>query len=234
VQEEIKQYFQGLVSMMYPRECAACGSVLYFNECVLCLKCYIDLPRTGFHEHDDNEVSRLFWGRIRVRNATSFIIFNKDSRYRRIVHELKYNNQQQVGLEMGRLFGLELQGTPFAEANLIHPVPLHRIKLYQRGYNQSELIARGIAQVLKIPVVTNLIIRTAVTKTQTRKSRFERWENVKDTFYIRVPEALHDKHVLLVDDVITTGATIEACAKALLEVNGLTISVASLAYAKLQ
>lgn len=234
MQVDIKQYFQGLISILYPYECAACGKVLYFNEHVLCMKCYIDLPRTGFHAYADNEVSRLFWGRIPVRNATSFIVFNKDSRYRRIIHELKYNNQQRAGLEMGRLFGLELQGTPFADADLIHPVPLHRFKLRQRGYNQSDLIARGMAEVLEIPVINDLILRTKATGTQTRKSRYERWENVRDTFQIRLPEALQHKHVLLVDDVITTGATIEACAKALMQINGLSLSIASLAYAKIQ
>jgi ComF family protein len=232
--DDIKQYLQGLVSIIYPHLCAACGNVLFFNEQVLCLKCYADLPRTGFHGNSENEVARLFWGRIPVRNATSFIIFNKESRYRRILHELKYKGQHQVGTEMGRLFGLELKGTPFADVDIIHPVPLHPSKLRKRGYNQSELIAKAIAEVLHVTVVSDLIIRSVETKTQTRKSRYERWENVRDTFHVQFPESLRDKHVLLVDDVITTGATIEACAGALLAISGVTVSIASLAYAKLQ
>ncbi len=232
--DNVKQYVQGLVSIFYPHLCAACGNVLFLNEKVLCLKCFAALPRTGFYANSDNEVARLFWGRVPVRNAASFIIFNKESHYRRILHTLKYKGQQQVGTEMGRLFGLELKGTPFAEADIIHPVPLHPAKLSKRGYNQSELIARGIAKILKVPVVTDLILRIAETSTQTRKSRYERWENVRDTFRIRFPEALQGKHVLLVDDVITTGATIEACAEALLGVSGVTVSIATLAYTKLQ
>ncbi|MBN1790130.1 MAG: ComF family protein [Bacteroidales bacterium] len=230
----LKQYLQGLVSIFYPHVCAACGSVLYFNEKVLCLKCFTELPRTGFHAHVDNEVARLFWGRIPVRNATSFILFNKESRYRKILHELKYKGQEFVGTEMGRLFGLELRGTSFGTADIIHPVPLHPYKLRKRGYNQSELIAGGMAEILQIPLVKDLIIRVEDTRSQTRKSRYERWENVRNTFRIPFPEALHNQHVLLVDDVITTGATIEACAEALLSVPGITVSIASLAYTRLQ
>lgn len=230
----LKQYIHGLISIFYPHVCAACGSVLYFNEKVLCLKCFADLPRTGFHAHADNEVARLFWGRIPVRNATSFIIFNKESRYRKILHELKYKGQEFVGAEMGRLFGLELRGTPFATADIIHPVPLHPYKLRKRGYNQSALIAGGMAEILQIPLATDLVIRVADTRSQTRKSRYERWENVRNTFRTPFPETLQSQHVLLVDDVITTGATIEACAEALLSVPGVTVSIASLAYTRLQ
>jgi ComF family protein len=160
--------------------------------------------------------------------------FTRDSRYRQILHELKYRGQQHVGIEMGKLFGLELKGSPFAEADLIHPVPLHAAKFRQRGYNQSELIARGMSEVMHIPVETNLIVRISATHTQTRKTRYERWENVRDTFRIPDPVPLLNKHVLLIDDVITTGATIEACAEALLGIQGVIISVGSLACVKLQ
>jgi ComF family protein len=234
LQRVFKHYINGLLSIVYPHFCAACGNVLFYNEEVLCLKCYAELPRTGFHNDPENEVARLFWGRIPVRNATSFIYLNKDSRYRQILHELKYRDQQHVGIEMGRLFGLELRETPFVNVDLIHPVPLHFHKFRERGYNQSELIARGMSKVLNLPVACNLIIRSAKTATQTKKTRYERWMNVKDTFQIKNPDSLYDKHILLVDDVITTGATIEACATALLSVSGTTLSIASLACAKLQ
>jgi ComF family protein len=135
---------------------------------------------------------------------------------------------------MGRLFGIELLGTPFAGVDFIHPVPLHPGKFRKRGYNQSELIANGIAGVLNLPVLNDRVIRVTETPTQTRKSRYERWENVRNTFQVRFPEAIRNKHVLLVDDVITTGSTLEACVEALLTVNGVTVSIASLAYAKLQ
>ncbi len=228
------QYLQGFTQIFYPRLCAACGNALYFNEHVLCLACYADLPRTGFHLDPDNEVARLFWGRIPVRNATCFMLFNKESHYRTILYELKYRKQRQIGTEMGRLFGLELRESPFAEADLIVPVPIHPSRLRKRGYNQSELIAMGMAGVLQLPVISDLIARTEKTKTQTKKSRYERWENVRDTFRIEFPENIRDKHVLLVDDVITTGATIEACASSLLAIQGVSVSVAALAFTKLQ
>jgi ComF family protein len=229
-----KEYIQSLINIVYPNCCAACGNVLYFNEDILCLDCFADLPRTQFHEIPDNEVARIFWGRIPVTHATSFMYFTKDSRYRQILHELKYNGNQQIGLEMGKFFGLELRETPFAEIDLIHPVPLHRTKMRQRGYNQSELIAIGISEAMNKPVETKLITRAKRTATQTKKSRYERWENVKDTFHIPEPDLIRDKHVLLIDDVITTGATIEACAEKLLSVQGTRVSIASLACVQLQ
>jgi ComF family protein len=135
---------------------------------------------------------------------------------------------------MGRLFGLELKETLFSQVDLIHPIPLHYLKHRKRGYNQSEMIAQGIAQVLSIPVRTDLVVRKTETMTQTKKTRYERWLNVKDTFQVQDFESLCNRHVLLVDDVITTGATIEACANSLLAVSGITLSVVSLACAKLQ
>jgi ComF family protein len=230
----IRSYLNGLSSIIYPQFCAACGNTLYRNEKVLCLKCYAELPRTVYHDDPENEVSQLFWGRVPICNATSFIYFNKGSRYQHILHELKYNGQQQIGYEMGKLLGLELKNTPFAKSDLIHPIPLHYSRQRKRGYNQSELFARGIAQMLNIPVETNLITRIVNTGTQTSKSRFERWENVQGIFRIEKPAAFVNKHIMLVDDVITTGSTIEACANALLAIKGVTICIASLAFAKLQ
>jgi ComF family protein len=229
-----EQFVNGLLSIIYPRFCAVCGNTLLNNEKVLCLSCYAALPRTRFHNDPENEVARLFWGRVPFANATSFIFFNKDSAYRQILHELKYRDQRQVGTEMGRLFGLELKETLFSQVDLIHPIPLHYLKHRKRGYNQSEMIAQGIAQVLSIPVRTDLVVRKTETMTQTKKTRYERWLNVKDTFQVQDFESLCNRHVLLVDDVITTGATIEACANSLLAVSGITLSVVSLACAKLQ
>jgi ComF family protein len=231
---DTKEYIRSLLNIVYPHCCAACGNVLYHNEDILCLDCYDDLPRTQFHLNADNEVARIFWGRIPVINATSFMYFTRESRYRQILHELKYHGNRQIGIEMGKLFGLELRETPFSEIDLIHPVPLHRVKLRQRGYNQSELIALGMSEVMNKPFETNLITRTKRTGTQTKKSRYERWQNVKDTFHIPEPDFFCHKHVLLIDDVITTGATIEACAEALLNVEGTRISIASLACVQLQ
>jgi ComF family protein len=227
-------YLQDFACLIFPEYCAACGCALFRNEKVLCLKCYTGLPRTGFHHDPENEVARMFWGRVQVSNVTSFMYFAKGSPYQHILHGLKYTGQKEIGTEMGHMFGNELKGSPFSQADMIHPVPLHPSKLRKRGYNQSELIARGMADVLHIPVETRLISRTVDTLTQTDKSRYERWENVKHIFRCEDPDKIRDKHVLLVDDVITTGATLEAVASCILAVKGVTVSIASLAFAKLQ
>ncbi|MBN1158100.1 MAG: ComF family protein [Bacteroidales bacterium] len=203
------------------------------NEQVLCLPCMLELPRTGFHADPENDVARMFWGRVPVEHATAFMYFYKDSRYRQILHELKYRGQCHVGVEMGRIFGSELKSTPFEQVDLVHPVPLHRRKQRKRGYNQSALIAKGVAEVLGKPMEAGLIRRTVNTDTQTRKSRYERWENVAGIFSVKDPERLKDRHVLLVDDVVTTGSTLEACAAALIDLGHVRVSVAVLAYVKL-
>lgn len=221
------------MGILYPPLCAACGNVLMRHERVLCLPCILDLPRTGFHEDPENPVAQMFWGRVQVEHATAFINFYQDSRYRQILHELKYRGQYRVGIEMGRMFGHELKDTAFSRADLVHPVPLHRRKQRRRGYNQSALIAKGLTEVLDIPVEDGLIRRVVNTDTQTRKSRYERWENVDGIFAVKDPEKLKDKHVLLVDDVVTTGSTLESCASALLCLKNVRVSVAVLAYVRL-
>jgi ComF family protein len=230
----LQSYWQGFAGLVFPRYCAACGNALYRNEDVLCMGCHADLPRTGFHLDPENEVAQIFWGRVPVVNATSFIYFVKGSKYQQILHELKYNGQKKIGPVMGQMFGSELKNTPFSTADIIIPVPLHPSKLRKRGYNQSELIAAGMGEVLHLPVETSAISRAIDTSTQTHKSRYERWENVRYIFHCENPGVLKDKHVLLVDDVITTGATLEACASCLIPVEGIKISLASLAFAKLQ
>ena len=124
----LRNSFEGLVGILYPHYCAVCGSMLCRNENTLCLACYIELPRTGFHHDPENEVSRLFWGRVQLKNATAFMYFSKTSRYRQILHELKYKGQQDTGQEMGRIFGTALRGTSFTDVDMIHPVPLHPSK----------------------------------------------------------------------------------------------------------
>ena len=230
----LENYLRGFAGLFYPRYCSACGNALFRNENTLCLKCHAEIPRTGFHHDPENDVAQLFWGRTPVMNATSFMYFTKGSRYQHILHEMKYKGQFQIGFEMGKMFGIELKGTPFAGADMIHPVPLHHTRQRKRGYNQSEFIARGISHVLKVPLETGLIVRNVDTSTQTRKSRYDRWENVQGIFSVGNPSVFYNKHVLLIDDVITTGSTLEACANSLLGITGVTVSLASLAYVKLQ
>jgi ComF family protein len=229
----LRQSANDLSGLFFPDSCAACGDLLHRNEQVLCFRCLAALPLTGFHRDPENEVARLFWGRIPLEQATSFMFFSKDSRYRRIVHELKYRGRPEAGTLLGRLFGHTLQGTGFATADLIHPVPLHPARFRFRGYNQSALIARGMSEAMGIPMAGELITRRVDSRTQTRRHRYERWENVRHIFCCEQPEQLKNRHILLVDDVITTGATLEACAACIADVEGIRISIASLAYAKL-
>ncbi len=231
---EIKSYAKSFFSLVYPEYCSACGDALYRNESVLCTRCLAELPRTGFHRDPENEVARMFWGRVPIVHATSFIYFAKGSRFRQILHELKYNDQPHTGYVMGRMFGNELKDTPFARVDIVHPVPLHPSRLKSRGYNQSERIAAGMCDALHLRLETDCLARTRATHTQTRRSRYERWENVGHMFVCSKPQEVVHKHVLLIDDVITTGATLEACSQCLVNIEGTRVSIATLAYARLQ
>jgi ComF family protein len=225
---------ESLLGLFYPRLCPACSEVLYGNENILCLKCLIEFPRTGFHLDPENDMARLFWGRVMIRNAAAFFYYQKGSRFQNLIHEMKYFNQKQLGILLGRWFGDELTNTSFRQADLIHPVPLHAVKLKKRGYNQSEQIALGLSQALGIPLETTLIERVVNTDTQTRKTKYERWSNVEGIFRVTKPEKLINKHILLVDDVVTTGSTLEACAIPLLALEATAVSILTLGYARLR
>jgi ComF family protein len=206
---------------------------LYKQEEVICFKCLYHLPRTNFSFHRINPVSEIFWGRIDLDAVTSFLFFNKSGKVQRLMHNLKYRGRKDIGIFLGNLLGNELDKSPlFRNIDTVIPVPLHPIKQRKRGYNQSALIASGVSQAMKIELHLNNLVKVSNTASQTKKSRYERWKNVKNVFVITNEDALKHKHVLLVDDVITTGATIEASAQALKSVEGVSVSVASLAYAQ--
>lgn len=218
--------------MIYPQTCAACGENLLLQEHVICSSCLYGMPKTRFHLDPDNPVSMVFWGRVKIENATSFFHFNKGSKYQTLIHRLKYKGQQEVGEFLGKKLAAEaLVSSSFREAEVVIPVPLHPKKQKKRGYNQSECIAKGIAEVMKIDLDCSSLTRSINTDTQTRKTRTERWENMKASFRINNSESLKGKHILLVDDVVTTGATLEACAACLLEIEGTKVSIATLALA---
>ncbi len=227
-------WFHSFWSLLFPRCCVVCGSPLSRGEECLCTCCNINLPRTGFHLRKDNPVECLFWGRIPgLKRASSFLFYRKGSDFRRILHMLKYGGYKELGEVMGRYMSAELSSGEFFDGvDMIIPVPLHRKKQKLRGYNQSEWIARGIASVTGIPLCAECMIREKNTETQTRKSTFERWENVEGIFRLCDTVHFEGKHVLLVDDVLTTGATTVACASAFAGVSGIRISVLTLAVAK--
>ena len=221
------------VSLFYPRICVCCGNSLWKHEKIICRACYFRLPKTNTHLEADNAVSRVFYGRVEVQNAASFLLFNKGNKVQRLIHQLKYKGRKDVGIWLGEEYGRVLGSSAlFSQIDAIIPVPLHKKKFMQRGYNQSEQFAIGLSRTMKVPVLNKVLIRTTATATQTRKGRYERWNNVKNIFTLCDPDRIAGAHVLLVDDVITTGATLESCITALLSANGTKVSVATIATAK--
>lgn len=183
--------------------------------------------------HQENPISRVFWGRVKLNAATSFLFFNKGGNVQELMHALKYKNKKEVGIYLGELLGQEIKNSPlFNHIDLVIPVPLHPKKYRKRGFNQSEVIAIGINNVIRAKIDPTSFVRMVNTDSQTRKSRYNRWENVKGVFGILNEDQISGKHILLVDDVLTTGATLEACAATLLNVENTTVSVATLAYAQ--
>ncbi len=226
-------WINGFTHLFFPRTCQACRHVLYNQEEVICTKCLYHLPKTNFHLHESNPVSRTFWGRVELNAATSYLFFSKQGKTQLLMHNLKYQGKKQVGIYLGKKFGKDLKKSQlYNTVQVVIPVPMHPKKKQKRGYNQSDLIAEGIALAMNAEIQVDNLVKVHNTTSQTKKSRYKRWENVKDVFQVRNEALLQNKHILIVDDVITTGATIEACAHRLSSIKGITISVASLAYAQ--
>lgn len=223
-------YFEDLLSLVFPEICNACGKPLYKHENVLCNVCKVKLPYTNFHLEEDNPIEKVFWGRIPIEKAGAYLYFHKGNRVQQLMHRFKYKGKKEIGEYMGNLYGAELlKNNYFADANLIIPVPLHPEKHKKRGYNQSEYFAKGLSNSLQVPLNKDVLIRAVTSSTQTKKNRFERWQNVATIFKIENWEIITNKHVILVDDVITTGATVEACAHTLLKASPKKISFLALA-----
>ncbi len=224
--------FGDFLEMLYPPLCITCGERLISQEKYICMACWFDLPVSRFHHEPDNKVAQLFWGRVQIENAAAYFYYRKGSRYQKLIHFIKYKGLKELGFEAGKRFGAELaEAENYKPPELIVPVPLHPKKLKKRGFNQSEWIARGMAHAVGSPLDHENLYRKIFTDTQTRKGRFERWQNVEGIFGVKNPEVFENKHILLVDDVVTTGSTLEACAYELLKIEGTRVSVATLAYA---
>ena len=225
-----RKYAGDFVSLFYPATCAACGAVLPGREQVLCAWCMHSLPETGYHLGKKNPVEELFYGRMQVERAMALLFFNKESKYNRLLYQLKYQGQKETGIFLGRLLGSRIKEAEADTFDSIIPIPLHKAKFRRRGYNQSAVIAKGISEVLNKPVNEKVLFRKVFTSTQTRKGRFDRWRNVEGIFESRNNSEVENKHVLLVDDVVTTGATLEAAGSCLLKISGTRLSVATIAY----
>ncbi len=222
---------EAIAHLFYPQLCAGCGNDLHGNGQVICLRCLDEIPVTNFHLHAANPVEKIFWGRVPIAAAASYTYFTKDSLMQQLLHGLKYKGRKETGIFFGKKIGAALlESNRFMDIHAIIPVPLHPKKERKRGYNQATVIAEGISEKMQLPLITASLIRTGVSDTQTHKNRVERWHNIAGLFKIS-DKRLKGKHLLLVDDVITTGATLEACAAEILKIEDTRVSIVTIAYA---
>lgn len=222
----MKTLFRNFLNLFFPDLCVVCNEKLSEGEQHICTDCLLLLPKTNFHLQPDNRLEQFFAGRIPFRHIAAYAYFVKGGSIQQIIHELKYNRNPEIGSFIGELCGENIKGSDFISAvDLIVPVPLHPKREKQRGYNQSLEICKGISTITGIPVDSTTLVRTVNNQSQTKNSRFDRWKNVEDIFALTDNEAFRNKHILLIDDVITTGSTLESSAKEILKSEGSSISI---------
>ena len=223
---------EDLIDLFYPNTCIICGENLLKEEECTCTLCLYKIPKTDCFKQKENSVSKLFWGRVQLQNAVALYQFQKEGSVQKLIHELKYEGGKKTGIFLGKQLGYALkESNSFYDIDYIIPIPLHPKKEKLRGYNQSKYIAKGIQEILCVKMNTHTIIRTENTDSQTRKKRFSRWENMMNSFALKKTKKLQNTHILLIDDVVTTGATLEACSQKLLEIEGVKVSIATIAVA---
>ena len=228
----IKEIKESILHVVFPHVCDGCGSDLLNIESRLCIRCVASLPETNFEQHAGNPVEKLFWGRMQIINAAAHFYFTKESLMQHLMHQFKYKSNKELGLQLGRMMGNDLMFSGrFNDIDALIPLPLFPSKEKKRGYNQATVLCDGIAEILNLPVLTNLITRPQHTETQTKKGRIERWKNIEGKFLLKDAKAIQNKHLLLVDDVVTTGATLEACGNELLSAGNVKLSLATLCVA---
>jgi ComF family protein len=224
---------EDFISLFFPNYCLACSRTLVKGEETVCTACLIDLPKTNYHRLQENQIKNRLLGRLPIKHGWAFLKFRKTGIVQHLLHELKYNNHPEVGVKLGQAYGKELCGVGLEkEFDLIIPVPLHSSRQRQRGYNQSSKFAEGLSLAMDVRWDESISVRTQATVTQTHKSKSERWENVKDVFSIEAADQIGGRRVLLVDDVITTGATLEACGQHLIRSGCSELSIACIAEAQ--
>lgn len=219
------------VELFFPDLCIACNDHLLKQEEFICSDCLYHLPQTNYHFNSDNDLSKTFWGRIPLETVCAFLYFKKDGSVQSLLHNLKYHGGKELAQFLGRYYGQKLKESDL-KFDVVAAIPLHKSKLRKRGYNQSAWFAKGIAETLGISDLSERVVRNVATETQTRKDRFQRWQNVENIFSVSSPEMFSNKHVLIVDDVITTGATIEALCNTILQTTNCKLSVAAIATAR--
>jgi ComF family protein len=224
------EVLRDFISLFYPRYCRGCEGPLVKGEDLICSNCLLELPRSHYHVERENTFYNKFKGRIPVAYVMALFKFVKSSRVQHLLHALKYKNQPELGRGLGRMYGNDLVNNDYKNKfDLIVPVPLHASRKRKRGYNQSEEFGIGLAELLEIGCTDQSMERTVKTETQTRKSRLNRWENVSEVFVVTKPDLIREKRILLVDDVVTTGATLEACGQSLLNAGCKELSIACIA-----
>jgi len=223
--------WNGCLDWLLPAHCCACGKSKVTPRHPICYQCLAELNETAYEKADHQKLEKMFWGRIRLQTTLSLYPLKKGSPLQKILHQTKYHHRPSIGIYLGKLAGKKLTHHPILQdIDALVPLPLHPSKQRKRGYNQAEKISQGISMTTGIPVWNNLVIRNQSTETQTRKDRGERWDNMSGKFSLRHHKAAHNKHLLLIDDVITTGATLEACGQTLLQIPNARLSFFTLAH----
>lgn len=227
-------FWHRLLDLISPQLCVVCGKRLSAVENVICISCNLKLPRTDFSKNPyENEMAKLFWGQIPIERAAAFFYYESHSNTTNIIYKLKYKGHSEIGPVMGRKVAVEFQRDSFFDGiDGIVPVPLTKKRFRRRGYNQSEEIAKGVSEITGLPIFNNIVKRTVFKSSQTNKSRLGRRENVEHVFELNGELPVNVKHLLVVDDVVTTGSTVIACARQLAKIDGIRISVMSLGLTK--
>lgn len=227
----LKDIRESLLHLAFPHVCEGCGDDIVESDNMLCLRCLSSLPATDFHLYPANPIEKLFWGRLPITHATAQYYFTKESMMQHLMHQFKYRGNKDLGMYLGKLMGNALSASNrFSNVDVIIPLPLFAAKEKKRGFNQAAVLGNGISEVLGKPVLKNVIKRTANTESQTKKSRVERWQNIEGRFELLNKAMIQAQHVLLVDDVVTTGATLEACGRELMEAESIQLSIATLCF----